>query len=60
MTPVSEEVARVALRRFTPEPVNVYVPELRQLVEKITDREPIEEMMENGDFEDDDDNYEGG
>lgn len=31
MTPVSEEVARVALKRFEPEPVNVYVPELRQL-----------------------------
>ncbi len=31
MTPVSEEAARVALKRFEPEPVNVYVPELRQL-----------------------------
>lgn len=31
MTPVSEEAARVALRRFQPDPVNVYVPELRQL-----------------------------
>ncbi len=31
MTPVSEEVAKVTLKRFEPEPVNVYVPELRQL-----------------------------
>jgi hypothetical protein len=31
MTPVSEEAARVALKRFRPDPVNVYVPELRQL-----------------------------
>lgn len=31
MTPVSEEVARIALKRFSPAPVNVYVPELRQL-----------------------------
>jgi hypothetical protein len=31
MTPVSEEAARIALRRFRPDPVNVYVPELRQL-----------------------------
>ncbi|RJX17557.1 MAG: acetyltransferase [Desulforudis sp.] len=31
MTPVSEEVARLALKRFQPAPVNVYVPELRQL-----------------------------
>ena len=31
MTPVSEEVARLALKEFTPQPVNVYVPELRQL-----------------------------
>jgi hypothetical protein len=31
MTPVSEEAAKIALRRFQPEPVNVYVPELRQL-----------------------------
>ena len=31
MTPVSEEAARLALKRFEPEPVNVYVPELRQL-----------------------------
>ena len=31
MTPVSEEAAVVALKRFEPEPVNVYVPELRQL-----------------------------
>ena len=31
MTPVSEDVARLALRRFDPEPVNVYIPELRQL-----------------------------
>jgi hypothetical protein len=32
MTPVSEEAARIALRRFRPEPVTVYVPELKQLV----------------------------
>ncbi len=31
ITPVSEEVARVALRRFRPAPVNVYVPELLAL-----------------------------
>lgn len=31
MTPVSEEAARIALKRFQPEPVNVYVPDLRQL-----------------------------
>jgi hypothetical protein len=32
MTPVSEEVARVALKRFSPAPVNVYVPELQSLL----------------------------
>lgn len=31
MTPVSQEAAEIALKRFRPEPVNVYVPELRQL-----------------------------
>jgi len=31
MTPVSEEAARIALKQFRPEPVNVYVPELKQL-----------------------------
>jgi hypothetical protein len=31
MTPVSEAVAKIALRRFQPDPVNVYVPELQQL-----------------------------
>lgn len=31
MTPVSEEVARLAVNEFRPEPINVYIPELRQL-----------------------------
>lgn len=31
MTPLSEEAAMVVLKRFRPEPVNVYVPELAQL-----------------------------
>lgn len=31
MTPCSEDVAKLALKRFQPEPVTVYVPELRQL-----------------------------
>ena len=31
VTPVSEEAARIALKQFRPEPVNVYVPELRFL-----------------------------
>ena len=31
MTPVSEEVARLTLKQFQPEPVNIYVPELAQL-----------------------------
>lgn len=31
MTPVSEEVAKVTLKEFQPEPVNVYVPDLRRL-----------------------------
>ena len=34
MTPVSEAVARMALRRFRPEPVNVYVPEIQQLASR--------------------------
>ncbi len=37
ITPVSEEVARVALRRFRPAPVNVYVPELLQLAARSSD-----------------------
>lgn len=35
LTPVSEEAAILALRRFRPEPINVYVPELRQLASPI-------------------------
>jgi hypothetical protein len=31
ITPVSEEAARLAVKRFQAEPVTVYVPELRQL-----------------------------
>ena len=31
MRPVSEEAARIALKRFKPQPVKVYVTELRQL-----------------------------
>ena len=31
LTPVSEEVARMALKHHQPEPVNVYVPDLRRL-----------------------------
>jgi hypothetical protein len=50
MTPVSEDVARIALRRFTPEPVNVYVPELRQLA-------PV---FERDDDEDDDNDEDPG
>jgi hypothetical protein len=50
MTPVSEEVARVSLRRFTPEPVNVYVPELRQLA-------PVFERDDDEDDDEDDDDY---
>lgn len=46
MTPVSEEAARIALKRFRPEPVNVYVPELRQIPAQIRD---------DDDFDDDDD-----
>lgn len=37
MTPVSEEAARIASKRFKPEPVNVYVPELKQLKAPIDD-----------------------
>lgn len=33
MTPCSEEVARAALRQIRPEPVNVWIPELKQLPE---------------------------
>lgn len=39
MTPVSEEVARLALKRVTPEPINIYIPELRQLQATIIDDE---------------------
>lgn len=45
MTPVNEEAARIALRRFKPQPVNVYVPELHQLPAAIDD---------DGEFDDDD------
>ena len=34
MTPVSEEVAILALKRFRPKPVTIYVPELQMLEEK--------------------------
>lgn len=46
MTPVSEEAARIALKRFRPEPVNVYVPELKQLAAHMGD--------DDADFDDDD------
>ena len=29
ITPVSEEVARLAVKRYTPEPITIYIPELR-------------------------------
>jgi len=31
MTPCSEEVAKAALKQIMPEPVNVWIPELRQI-----------------------------
>jgi hypothetical protein len=31
MTPVSEEVALLAIKRIIPEPINVYCPEIRQI-----------------------------
>jgi hypothetical protein len=55
MTPVSEEVARVALRRFEPEPVNVYVPELRQLTGRAGFGAPGEESELGEDDDNDDD-----
>ena len=55
MTPVSEEVARVALKRFRPEPVNVYVPELRQLTASTLDDDSIgdDEPQEDDEWESD-------
>lgn len=58
MTPVSEEAARVALRRFEPEPVSVYVPELRQLVASKPDYLDHDEDDTADDFIDEDDDDE--
>jgi hypothetical protein len=53
MTPVSEEAARVALRQFRPEPVTVYVPELRQLAAPAPKRDPLFDDDEGWDDGDD-------
>lgn len=53
ITPVSEEVARLALKRMRPEPINVYLPELKQLPRVI---EP-EDGGYDGDEGADDDGY---
>jgi hypothetical protein len=49
MTPVSEEVARITLKRFTPEPVNVYVPELKLLEAKHEEIEDEEDETDGHD-----------
>ena len=40
MTPTSEELVKVLVRRFRPSPINVYIPEIQQL------HEPVDEEME--------------
>ena len=54
MTPVSEEVALLALRRFEPEPVNVYIPELRQLAASGRTAEDDPDDYDHDPAEDDD------
>lgn len=56
MTPVSEEVAKIVLKRVQPSPVNVWVPELKQLAapSPSSSREVIElEDDDDDDWEDD-------
>jgi len=38
MTPVGEDVARMALRASRPAPVNIYIPELRKALAPTSDR----------------------
>ncbi len=50
MTPISEEAAIVALKHFEPEPVNVYVPELRQLASSQEEELDSDDDGEEGEF----------
>ncbi len=43
MTPVSEEVVRLYIKHNTPAPINVYMPEIRTLPEKVRPQDPVED-----------------
>ena len=63
LTPVSEAAARAAIRRFKPEPINVYIPELRQLAEGTAYTQGKiwqvgDDELENEELEGDDDDEE--
>jgi len=48
MTPVSEELVKLFVQRFKPAPLNVYMPEIRQLEDGPISRE-LRDIDEDGD-----------
>ena len=51
MTPVSEELVRTYVARYKPAPLNVYIPEIRQLggrPEPDSPEEDLDEMRDKG------------
>jgi hypothetical protein len=57
ITPVSEEVVRLFVKRYKPAPINVYIPEIKEIPEKTErpvgcGREDYEDVTRDWDGED--------